>query len=396
MAFLGSVTREYRYRLMRDLMDRESLDALAFTSADFFQFATNFSTDVQVWERPIVCIVPRNGAPFVILNELSTNHWRYGSEDKRLWVEDVSFYAEHPRSTSRLPLLTQWAQMVADSLIAHGLASARIGVEAEAGLFGKAISLLRKAKCEGVLAELRSLRWVKCAEELELMRQLSSLTDWVQDRYRENIRPGRAVHELDMSMATLMGEEAAERFPGENLEILRCWTLSGPASAAPHGDGKQVGARIERGHGLINLIIPRLNGLVVENERTWFCGKPSLDQVRYFNVARDANQAALEAAAVGAPVCAMDEAAQAVIEKAGMGHLVLHRTGHGMGTLGHEFPHDTAFNHRPLLKNEVYSVEPGLYVFDLGGFRKDDTVVIDSTPEILTQAPGDLKHQTID
>ena len=29
-----------------------AVDALVFTTADFFQFATNFHTDVQPWERP--------------------------------------------------------------------------------------------------------------------------------------------------------------------------------------------------------------------------------------------------------------------------------------------------------------------------------------------------------
>ncbi|MFB2553974.1 M24 family metallopeptidase [Ensifer soli] len=72
-----------------------------------------------------------------------------------------------------------------------------------------------------------------------------------------------------------------------------------------------------------------------------------------------------------------------------------HRTGHGMGILCHEFPEDMAYNHRPLLTNEVYSVEPGIYVHGLGGFRQDDTVVIGSVPEILTKSPKDLKSQTI-
>ena len=67
MAVLSTTVRDYRLGLMRDLMDREGYDALAFTQADFFQFATNFATDVQTWERPIVCIVPRNGAPFAVL-----------------------------------------------------------------------------------------------------------------------------------------------------------------------------------------------------------------------------------------------------------------------------------------------------------------------------------------
>jgi Xaa-Pro aminopeptidase len=395
MAFLGELTRDYRYKLMRALMDRAGLDALAFTSADFFQFATNFSTDVQVWERPIVCIVPRDGAPFALMNELSTNHWRYAAEDRRLWVSDAHFYAEHPRISARLPLLPQWANRLADLLAEKGLANARIGADSATGNLVKAVSLLPKAKLETPLAQIRALRWVKSAEEIELMRQLAALSDWVQERYRENIRPGRTVHELDMSMATLMGQEAARRFPGENLEILRCWTLSGPASAAPHGDGRQVGATIERGHGLINLIIPRLNGLVIENERTWFCGKPTPEQERYFEVARAANEACLEAAVTGRPVCGIDEAAQSVIEKAGCAEFIFHRTGHGMGTLGHEFPEDMAFNQRPLLTDEVYSAEPGVYVFGLGGFRKDDTVVVGPVPEVLTRSPGDLKSQTI-
>jgi hypothetical protein len=58
--------RDYRFGLMRDLMDRENLDALAF-SADFLELATNFATDVQFWERSIVCVIPRNGEPFAVL-----------------------------------------------------------------------------------------------------------------------------------------------------------------------------------------------------------------------------------------------------------------------------------------------------------------------------------------
>lgn len=395
MAFLGTTVRDYRFGLMQALMDREGYDALAFTQGDFFQFATNFHTDVQTWERPILCIVPRNGAPFVILNELSTNHWRFGAEAGKLWVADAEFYAEHPRVSRRLPLVTQWPEMVADRLRRAGLARARIGADAAGGMLARAAALLPQAKLENATAGCRALRWVKHAEEIVLLREIAALTDWVQDRYREAIRPGRLVQEMDMAMAAAMAEESARRFPGEQLEILRCWTLSGPPSAAPHGDGRSSGQRIETGHGLVNIVIPRLNGLVVENERTWFCGKPSPRQAFLFETARAANEAACEAAITGQPVCAIDAAAQAVIERAGCAELILHRTGHGMGTLGHEFPEDMAFNTRPLLANEVYSAEPGLYEWGLGGFRHDDTVVVGAKPEVLTGAPKDLAAQTV-
>jgi Xaa-Pro aminopeptidase len=395
MAKLSHAVRDHRLSLMRALMDRDGYDALAFTQGDFFQFATNFATDVQTWERPVLCVVPRNGEPFAILNELSTNHWRFGAEADALWVADAAFYSEHPRIAQRLPLVTQWPEMVAERLRTAGLGRARIGADAAGGPLARAASLLPGLRLEGATAGCRSLRWVKHAEEIRLMRAIAGLSDWVQDRYREAIRPGRLVQEMDMAMAAAMAEEGARRFPGQHLEILRCWTLSGPASCAPHGDGRSAGQRIEAGHGLVNIVIPRVDGLVVENERTWFCGRPSARQAFLFETARAANEAACEAAVAGRPVSAIDAAAQAVIERAGCAALILHRTGHGMGVLGHEFPEDMAFNHRPLLENEVYSAEPGLYEWGLGGFRHDDTVVVGPKPEVLTRAPKDLAAQTI-
>ncbi len=395
MAFLGTEVREYRLTLMRDLMDREGLDALAFTSGDFFQFATNFHTDVLPWERPILCVVPRDGVPFAVLCELSTNHWRYAAEDQRLWVTDASLYAEHPCMTARVPVLAQWPDMVAERLRAAGLARARIGVEATGGPLGRAAALLAKLALEPVLAGMRALRWVKHPDEIALMREIAGLTDWVQDRYREAIRPGRLVMEMDMAMAVRLVEEAAIRFPAQHVEVMRCWTLSGPPSAAPHGDGKSSSALVATGHGLVNIVVVRVNGLVVENERTWFCGPPSQQQIKLFEAASGANEAACAAAVTGAPVSAIDAAAQAVIERAGFAEHILHRTGHGMGTLGHEFPEDMAFSHRPLLEREVYSAEPGLYVFGLGGFRHDDTVVVGAAADVLTRAPKDLRSQTI-
>ncbi|AJF00701.1 M24 family metallopeptidase [Pandoraea apista] len=398
MPTLSHATRQYRRNLMNDLMDRTRVDALVFTAADFFQWATNFHVDVQTWERPIAICVPRNGEPFAVMNELSTHHLMMARERGHLWLDldRVTLYAEHPRVTQRQPLLAEVPALIADTLRTAGLAGSRIGVDAAGGPLARAGALLPDAKLVPMLAEMRALRWVKHDEEIAIMRAAAELADWVQDRYRENIRPGRLVQELDYSMAALMVTEGAKRFPGENLEVMRCWTLSGPASASPHGDGASCGARISEGDGMVNIVIPRLNGLVIENERTWFCGKPSSEQARFYEVARAANEAAVNAAVTGKPVSGIDAAAQAVIEKAGCGEYIRHRTGHGMGIIGHEYPDDMAFNHRPLLANEVYSAEPGIYVYGLGGFRLDDSVVTGDTPVMLTNTPRTLAHATID
>ncbi len=47
-----------------------------------------------------------------------------------------------------------------------------------------------------------------------------------------------------------------------------------------------------------------------------------------------------------------------------------------MGLAGHEYPDDTAFNHRRFVAGMVYSSEPGIYITRVGGFRHSDTVIV--------------------
>jgi Xaa-Pro aminopeptidase len=372
-------------------MARKGLDAVVLFSADA-EFYTNLIVDVQVWERPIAVIVPRSGEMFGVLASLSTNHFRYATERGSTWLSDVEFYYEHQRD--RVRLFTEFHKHVADRMRARGLHGATIGHDGSGEHLARIIAALGAGKSVSFSEDLQSLRWVKHDEEIALMREAASISDWLQERYLENIRPGRLIQELDLEMNRLAVEESARRFPGQNCEW-RIYSLRGAHSASPHGNGAQTGARIEVGDGLVNIIIPRLNGVTIENERTIFCGLPTKEQEQAFEVALEAQRAAIETMRPGNPVCQIDIAARRVIEGAGYGENILHRTGHGVGMRGHEYPADTAFNTRPLKKNEVYSAEPGIYVWGLGGFRVDDTVVVGDTPEVLTKAPKNIGAVTV-
>ena len=119
MPKITTAVRDYRVAMMRELMDRCRLDALVFTTPDFFQFATNFQLDVWPWERPVFAVVPRDGEPFAVMNELSTNHMRFATEQQTVWLRDVTYYAEHPRVSQRLALAPQLPELLASSLRAR-------------------------------------------------------------------------------------------------------------------------------------------------------------------------------------------------------------------------------------------------------------------------------------
>lgn len=396
MPFLSRAVFEARVRDMRRLMAAENLDALVFGQPDFVFYATNFSVDVEPWERPTAVLVPREGVPFLVVNELSTHHIRMARERDTLWIDDVVIYAEHSRPTNVRWTTPKWPKLMAELLHGRGLASARIGTD---GLFD-ALAAVRQELPDLTLLpmhrRLRDLRLVKHAEELALLRLCAAFTDEGMAELKRQVTPGGVVQACDRRVEARMHELAAERFPGENMEI-RVGTLAGPAAASPHGTGAPTGSRFVEGGPLVSNVIFRYNGLVVENERTLFCGRPTDDRhVRAYEAALAANRAAFAQYVAGNPVAEVDRAATAAIERAGFADHIFHRTGHGVGLKGHEYPDDMAFLERPLLENEVYSCEPGIYIYGLGGYRIDDTVVVGRTePEDLLETPRDLDWAVI-
>lgn len=384
-----------RMRRLRGELEANDLAALVALVPENILYVSGFFVDVQPWERPVAAVIPRDEEPFLVLHELSTNHVRDAQERGWLWISDVNFYAEHYRMAHRTYLTPQWPQMVADLCRRRGLRRGRLGVDAWGGPILRVPELLPDVVLVDAAWILREMRLVKCEEELALVRLGGELSDWGQARYREHLRPGRPLAEVDSLVAHEMAVEAARRFPDAKVEI-RVSGLAGPSSACPHGVAGGYGQVVEPGHVVVTIIIPRINGYVCENERTFLVGPPRREVARAFEAAVEAQAAASAAFVAGGVVAEVDAAAQRVLEQRGFGDRIIHRTGHGIGLAGHEYPDDMPFNYRRLQENEVWSCEPGIYLYGVGGFRHDDTVIVKpGKPEIVTRFPRDLDSQTI-
>ncbi|MDR7417276.1 MAG: Xaa-Pro peptidase family protein [Armatimonadota bacterium] len=385
-----------RHRRVREWLKEHDCFALLVQDPDHFYMLTGFHLDVAPWERPVAVVVPAIGEPFLIMNELSTHHLRMAAERGTLHVTDYAIYVEHPRAVNRTYTRDRWIDLLAVRLHRAGFRRGRLAADRISAFRGLRTRLSGLSDFASASKFLVEMRWRKYPAELKIMREGASLTDWGQDRYMELIKPGMLVAELDFEVGRRLAVEGARRFPEDRVEV-RVWSLSGHHSCSPHGTGADAGARFTQGDGVVNIIIVRLNGLVVENERTVFLGAPRSEvQRRAYIAATEANMAALEKFVEGTPVAEVDAAAQQVIERHGFGDHIFHRTGHGMGIAGHEFPEDMAFNYRPLMEHEVYSCEPGIYIYGVGGFRQDDTVVVGKTrPEVLTKRSKRIEDQTV-
>jgi Xaa-Pro aminopeptidase len=73
-----------------------------------------------------------------------------------------------------------------------------------------------------------------------------------------------------------------------------------------------------------------------------------------------------------------------------------HHVGHSIGLEGHEAPFLDRGEEIVLEAGMVFTVEPGVYVKELGGFRHSDTVVItDDGCRVMTDYPRELKDLRI-
>jgi Xaa-Pro aminopeptidase len=388
---------EQRLKAIRGYLEENDLEALVVLTPDNFYFVSNFFLDVAPWERPVAAVIPRCGEPFLVMNELSQNHVQMAIDMGMLWITDWDFYVEHPRQTNRKYTVLQWTQLLADGLQRRGIVRGRLGVEGPANTIAPLLQRLPKLSFEGATDFLRLMRRVKHEEELAFLRRAASLTDWGMERFRSLVKPGRVMAEVDAEVSMLMVGEAARRWPKERVEMSYIHSLNGPASAAPHGTPGDVGRKIEAGDVIVSINVVRYNGMVCENERTFIVGAPKSDLVRRaFEASAAAEWAAVEKMVTGNTVADCDAAAQKVYEDAGFGDYIIHRTGHGIGIAGHEFPEDMPFCIRPLETNEVYSAEPGIYLWGVGGFRHDDTVIVKpGKPEVVTTTARSLAEQTI-
>ncbi len=73
-----------------------------------------------------------------------------------------------------------------------------------------------------------------------------------------------------------------------------------------------------------------------------------------------------------------------------------HHVGHSIGLRYHEAPFLDLGDQTIIQPGMVFTIEPGLYVTDLGGFRHSDTILVTQAGiEIMTYYPRDLDSLTI-
>lgn len=369
-------------------------DAMVFFSADSITYLTG--SPLTPTERPIAFIHEPGGRNAILVPRLELEHAEMHLPDVA-----VTAYPEYPGEKHPLYHLK-------DLLSQLGLEGKRLAADSDGyppvyGSYGPALSEVLGCELTLLPRLIQELKVVKSPFELELMRESARWSNLVMALLQEYTRPG--LHETDVSFQA--GRDASHimlQTLGGRYSISGMDTMSAIA-----GYRGQIGVHSYYPHAVTTNAIFRKGDLLgcygaayvlgysSELERNFFMGEPSDEQRHYYELICELQQRAIAAIRPGEPCSAVDEAVRAFYKEKGLEDAWRHHTGHCLGSGMHENPVFDTGDHTELVPGMVFSVEPGLYVEGVGGFRLSDTIAVhEDHVEVLTYYDRDIEHLTIE
>jgi Xaa-Pro dipeptidase len=257
--------------------------------------------------------------------------------------------------------------------VARALAgSDRVGIE-ERVPFGLFDGLRREVpRVEFMSADPVTVgcRVIKSPAEIALMQRANDITIAAYKAAFATMKEGMTNRELSANIAAAYRALGA---PGDAMVIY------GKYTAFPHGSVQPQALR----EGDMVLVDDgcTVEGYQSDITRTTVFGKPTARQRQIWDLERKAQDAALEAARVGATCESVDAAARKVITDAGFGPGykvpgLPHRTGHGIGLDGHEWTNLVKGNKTRLQPGMCFSDEPTIAIYGEFGVRLEDCMYI--------------------
>jgi len=181
---------------------------------------------------------------------------------------------------------------------------------------------------------------------------------------------------------------------GAGWNGLTAMFVGGRSTAMPHGFVKGHG--IQKGDVLVSGAGADIDGYRSELERTMIVGDPTAEQERAFGAMLGLQSRAIEVMAPGVPAGEVELAVIQFANEVGVEDHLRHHVGHSIGIEGHEAPFLDRGDDAILEAGMVFTVEPGLYLKELGGFRHSDTVLItEDGRRVMTDYPRELKDLII-
>ena len=214
---------------------------------------------------------------------------------------------------------------------------------------------------------VEELRRIKTPDEVALIQKAQSVTDKAFSEVLKRLNPNMTELDVAVELEYAMRKNGADGFAFDTIAV------SGDASALPHG-----APRNEKLHkGFLTMDFgAKVNGYCSDMTRTVVIGRADAEMKKIYSTVLSAQQKALDFLKEGVDCGEADRLAREVIDKEYSGTFG-HSLGHAVGLYIHEAPGlSRKYVGTKAQVGEIFTVEPGIYIFGKYGCRIEDMVAI--------------------
>lgn len=241
-----------------------------------------------------------------------------------------------------------------------------------------------------VSTAIQTSRTIKDEEEIKTIRKACAIADKVMTQipsfFSEPITEDQLAAEIDHSLKQY----------GASAPAFETISSFGQNTAKPHyTSGKKL---IEPGDFIICDFGATVHHYHSDMTRTFVYGSPTKKQQQIHHTVLSAQKQALQAIKPGVKANYIHQKARETIDASEYKGYFIHSTGHGLGLEVHDPGIGFAPNYETVLQpGMVLTVEPGIYIPEIGGVRIEDDIVVSPDGYIqLTTSPKKLIEIPID
>jgi Xaa-Pro aminopeptidase len=380
-----------RERLLEHLRG-EQLTGFVLFDEKYIQYFTAFG--FLATERPVAVAGTASGDLAAFVPEFEVERVRAETEFER-----IESYPEYPGTTHPMRIL---AGVLADMGIRDAIGADQDGYPGILGYQGPPLSEVTGARVESLAALVETMMVRKSEAEVGLIRESAKWCNLAHRLLQRYTAPGvteaeaslQAGHEATLTMLDTLGPS----FGGQQ----------GSSDGVSAGYRGQIGQRSSWAHAVAHNIEFRAGDVLVtetsapiwgyhaELERAMIIGEPTDEMRRLFDHMVAAQQVAFRTLRPGVTCADVDQAVLRYFEENDLLPLWKQHTGHAIGLRNHEAPFLDVGDHTAVEPGMVFTIEPGVYSSEIGGFRHSDTVVVEPDGiDVLTYYPRDIESLVI-
>lgn len=384
--FTATEIQRRQEALRRDLAARNV--AVAFlNSADNVYYMTGVPL-LSEWGRPMWAVLESAGSVRVIGAAIEKENMEQNAR-----VEEVFSYADD------VNVVEASLNLVSDFIAGRKSPAKRIGIERAMmplGIYESVQSRFPKAELVEIGDIIAGLRIIKSAEELALLEMgaivakigANAFLEALIENATELSVASHAVHEMNKAIGALNSNGGGTS--------TYAYAQFGDHTLTPHLH--PTAKRLRRGDLVALNVFPVIWGYCMELERTFVFGPPRADQKKPLNAVNEAFDAGKAMVGPGVAMADIDNHTRSILKRHGYENYIRHGTGHAhgimIGSASREELGELRFYNTHVLKpNMANSVEPGVYLPDVGGFRHSDVMIIgENDARCITDFPRDIVY----